>query len=514
DCLAELGLDYLDLYLVHFPVAFDESGDVHQNLFPLRDDGDVKMLDSVSIVDTWKAMTQLDKKKARAVGVSNHTQEHLQALIDATGVTPAANQIERHPRLLQTEFVKWCGEKGIHITEYSTFGNNMVGEPLLIQHKTVKEIADRLNASPAQVILAWAQVGGHSVIPKSVTASRIRDNFKEIELPKEDFEKIEQIGKEERRRYNIPYTANKPRWPVNIFNEPEEKDAPHKYDNAIAPDGDLEDGCRLEEAQALRLYLDDKIDVAEATSLITGPTESSEDPGGDLPNLWGLLRDTLIELPNSQQKVVRLISNIRDLPKFDLDSRGKKRSGPLEDLSRSLWHDLPSFANQWYDGNWWYYQNEWREKPHLYSSQERVNQIANLARAEALFAQTDILGERVKYEGLSRLCDTLEDSKAVIEIEIFAVREWLLHARDLLFDMSQTPRMHNRLLSNSDIRDKIAKHEMHIDIKDERNLWQGSGGSNLERWNFWKQRLQILQGDDALDEETKKTVREALDAMR
>ncbi|KAH0040867.1 aldehyde reductase-like protein, partial [Aureobasidium melanogenum] len=159
DCLAELGLDYLDLYLVHFPVAFDESGDVHQNLFPLRDDGDVKMLDSVSIVDTWKAMTQLDKKKARAVGVSNHTQEHLQALIDATGVTPAANQIERHPRLLQTEFVKWCGEKGIHITEYSTFGNNMVGEPLLIQHKTVKEIADRLNASPAQVILAWAQVG-------------------------------------------------------------------------------------------------------------------------------------------------------------------------------------------------------------------------------------------------------------------------------------------------------------------------------------------------------------------
>ncbi|KAG9550969.1 hypothetical protein KCU71_g627, partial [Aureobasidium melanogenum] len=276
----------------------------------------------------------------------------------------------------------------------------------------------------------------------------------------------------------------------------------------------LEDGRRLEEAQALRLYLDDKIDVAEATSLITGPTESSEDPGDDLPNLWGLLRDTLIELPNSQQKVVRLISNIRDLPNFDLESRGKKRSGPLEDLSRSLWHDLPSFANQWYDGSWWYYQNEWREKPHLYSSQERIDQIANLARAEALFAQTDILGERVKYEGLSRLCDTLEDSKAVIETEIHAVREWLLHARDLLFDMSQTPRMHNRLLSDSDVRDKIAKHEMHFHVKDERNLWQGSGGSNLERWNFWKQRLQSLQGDDALDEETKKTVREALDAMR
>ena len=118
DCLAELGLDYLDLYLVHFPVAFDESGDVNTNLFPMKGE-DVKMLDDISIVDTWKAMTQLPKEKARAVGVSNHTKEHLQALIDGTGVTPAANQIERHPRLLQSELIQYCKEKNIHITEYS-----------------------------------------------------------------------------------------------------------------------------------------------------------------------------------------------------------------------------------------------------------------------------------------------------------------------------------------------------------------------------------------------------------
>ncbi|KAI4739650.1 hypothetical protein E4T50_09902 [Aureobasidium sp. EXF-12298] len=269
------------------------------------------------------------------------------------------------------------------------------------------------------------------------------------------------------------------------------------YDNAIAPDGDPEDGCRPGEAQALRLYLDDKINVVEATRLMTEPTESSEDPGDDLPNFWGLLQDALIELPNSQQKVVRLISKIRDLPNFDLDSHDKKRSGPLEDRSSSLWHDLPSFANQWYDGNWWYYQNEWRQKPQLYSSPDKIVEITNLARAEALFAHTDILDDRVKYEGLSRLCDTLEDSKAVIEIEIHA-----------------TPHMHNRLLSNSDIRDKIAKHEMHVSVKDERDLWQGSGGSSLERWNFWKQRLRELQDDNDLDGDTKKVVREALDAMR
>ncbi len=104
----------------------------------------------------------------------------------------------------------------------------MVNEPLLIEHETIKEIAKRVDATPAQVILAWSQVGGHSVIPKSVTPSRIQANFKEIELSKEDFEKVEALGKKDPRRFNIPYIANKPRWPINIFGEPEEKDAPHK----------------------------------------------------------------------------------------------------------------------------------------------------------------------------------------------------------------------------------------------------------------------------------------------
>ena len=124
DCLAELGLDYLDLYLVHFPVAFDQPNDPNNKLFPRQadsdhPDGDIKITDKISIVDTWRAMTKLPKEKARAVGVSNHTIEHLKALIDQTGVTPAANQIERHPRLLQPELIQFCKEKNIHITQYS-----------------------------------------------------------------------------------------------------------------------------------------------------------------------------------------------------------------------------------------------------------------------------------------------------------------------------------------------------------------------------------------------------------
>ncbi|KAJ5393014.1 hypothetical protein N7501_007954 [Penicillium viridicatum] len=233
-CLAELELDYLDLYLVHWPVAF-QKGDSY---FPLVanstvEGGDVIIDDGVSIVDTWKAMTQLPKSKARSVGVSNHKIEHLEALIKGTGVVPAANQIERHPVLQSNDLIEYCQQKGIHITAYSAFGNNMLDIPLLITRPEVKEVAESVakrtgqEVSPAHVILAWSQVGGHSVIPKSVTPSRIRDNFKEIELTPEEVEKVSVLG-QNRKRYNVPYAANKPRWNIDIFGEPEEKAADHK----------------------------------------------------------------------------------------------------------------------------------------------------------------------------------------------------------------------------------------------------------------------------------------------
>ncbi|KAJ5666610.1 hypothetical protein N7462_011019 [Penicillium macrosclerotiorum] len=233
-CLAELELDYLDLYLVHWPVAFQKG----ESYFPLVENssvegGDVIIDDGVSIVDTWKAMTQLPKSKARAVGVSNHTVPHLEAIINATGVVPAANQVERHPALQSNDLIEFCQKKGIHVTAYSAFGNNVLGVPLLITHPEVKAVAESVSkrtgqeVTGAHVILAWSQVGGHSVIPKSVTPSRIRDNFKEIELTPEEVKQVTAIGNE-RRRYNTPYTANKPRWDINIFGEPEEQPAGHK----------------------------------------------------------------------------------------------------------------------------------------------------------------------------------------------------------------------------------------------------------------------------------------------
>ncbi|GJC78839.1 aldehyde reductase [Colletotrichum tofieldiae] len=224
ETLKELELEYLDLYLIHWPVAFKKDGD---KLFPLASENEVDLDQGVSLVDTWKALINLPKSKVKNIGVSNFTVEDLQTVIDATGVVPAVNQIERHPLLQQNDtLIKYAKEKGIHITAYSAFGNNGFGLPLLIENDTVKKIAQRLNATPAQVVLAWSQVGGHSVIPKSVTPSRIQSNFQEVKITDEDVAAINEIGKEP-RRYNIPFTY-KPRWNINIWDEKEEQEATNR----------------------------------------------------------------------------------------------------------------------------------------------------------------------------------------------------------------------------------------------------------------------------------------------
>lgn len=170
--LKQLGLDYLDVYLIHWPVPF-LPGD---NLFPKDSNGDLAVdWDGPSIVDTWKEMVRIQKetKKARAVGVSNFTVEQLKKIIDATGVVPAVNQIECHPTLIQPELFKFCKDKGIVITAYSPLGNNITGKARVIDSPEVKEIAERLGKTPAQVLIAWATKNGFSVIPKSVTPERI-----------------------------------------------------------------------------------------------------------------------------------------------------------------------------------------------------------------------------------------------------------------------------------------------------------------------------------------------------
>jgi len=222
--LKEIGVDYLDLYLIHWPAAFVPG----KGLYPPHPSGKhtVELDTQTSYVDTWKAMIALPKSKVRAVGVSNCSIPILKAIIDATGVTPAANQIEAHPLLPQDELVAFSKEHNIHITAYSPLGNNAIGLPLLIENPVVKEVAKKLGATEAQVLIAWGVYRGYSVIPKSVHEARIKSNFQQVQLSKEDYEKVSSIVGGKPTRMNIPFRYDLP-WDVAIFEEPEEATATH-----------------------------------------------------------------------------------------------------------------------------------------------------------------------------------------------------------------------------------------------------------------------------------------------
>lgn len=196
-----LDTDYVDLYLIHWPVAWKRGSE----LFP-KEDGKSAVID-VDVLDTWKAMIEkvLKTGKAKAIGVSNFSQDELERLIKETGVTPAAHQIELHPYLQQKDFVKWHKEKGIVITAYSPFGNQnefyATGKNYgkLIEDPVLVEIGKKYGKTGAHVALAWGYTNGHSVIPKSKTPKRIADNMEGcFKLTDEEMQKIAGIDKKAR----------------------------------------------------------------------------------------------------------------------------------------------------------------------------------------------------------------------------------------------------------------------------------------------------------------------------
>lgn len=175
DSLANLGVDYLDLYLMHWPVSLKKGAP----LPPTADD-----MDSVPLQETWEALTRLvDRGLTRAVGVSNFSVGKLEILI-ASGVVPAVNQVEMHPFLQQTELVRFCHEHGIHVTAYAPLGSNDrpprvkdETDPVLLDDPELAAIAEVEERTPADVLLRWSVQRGVVVIPKSVTSSRIVSNL-------------------------------------------------------------------------------------------------------------------------------------------------------------------------------------------------------------------------------------------------------------------------------------------------------------------------------------------------
>lgn len=207
--LKDLQTNYLDLFLIHWPVAFPKSTE----RFPVDPFTEQISVIDVPIADTWRAMEALVAKgKVRSIGVSNFTQKKIETLLKSAIIPPAVNQIEAHAYLQQPELLKWSHEKGIVVAAYSPLGNNIYNLPRAVDDETVIGLAKQLGKEPAQLLISWAVQRGTVVLPKSVTESRIRDNFQDFELPKEVFDKITALDK--RTRYNFPARLG-----VDIFDE-------------------------------------------------------------------------------------------------------------------------------------------------------------------------------------------------------------------------------------------------------------------------------------------------------
>ncbi|KAL5043870.1 hypothetical protein BDW71DRAFT_187183 [Aspergillus fruticulosus] len=188
--LSKLGLDYVDLYLVHWPLAMNPNG--NHELFPKLPDGSRDLVREHSHVTTWKGMEELitnNSDKVKAIGVSNYSKRYLEELLPQVKIVPAVNQIENHPALPQQEIVDLCKEKGILITAYSPLGST--GSPLF-KADAIVAVAERRGVTPASVLLSWHLARGSSVLAKSVTPSRIEENRKLVKLEPED---VELIGK-------------------------------------------------------------------------------------------------------------------------------------------------------------------------------------------------------------------------------------------------------------------------------------------------------------------------------
>lgn len=194
--LERLGLDYVDLYLVHFPVAFkcDSIKDGNLLCFPLLPSGkrDVDIVDW-DFVKTWRLVQHLPETgKCKAVGVSNFSINNLKKLLDSDEkfVVPTVNQIEVHPQLPQNDLIEYCKQHGIVVEAYSPLGSS---SSEMLTNDTLKAISEKYDAQPAQILINWGVSRGYCVLPKSVTPKRIEANAKVIDISDQDLLKITNI---------------------------------------------------------------------------------------------------------------------------------------------------------------------------------------------------------------------------------------------------------------------------------------------------------------------------------
>lgn len=178
--LKDLQLDYLDLYLIHWPVAFKPEVEG----FPEGPE-DFLSLEEAPLIETWNEMLKAKKQGlVKHIGVSNFSIPKLKDLMKETDHAPEMNQVELHPYLQQNKLLEFCSKNDINVTAYSPLGSGdrpdqmkADNEPSLLENPTIVKIAKKHGASPGQILIKWSEQRGTAVIPKSTNEGRIKDNL-------------------------------------------------------------------------------------------------------------------------------------------------------------------------------------------------------------------------------------------------------------------------------------------------------------------------------------------------
>ena len=194
--LKKLQLDYVDLYLIHTPFAF-QPGDEQD---PRDANGNVIYDKGVTLLDTWRTLEGLvDEGKCKAIGLSDVSLEKVKEIFEAARIKPAVVHVESHPYLPQWQLFDYCRKNGIVFQAFAALGHS--SEPNLLEDPVITAIAKRVNKTPAQVLLAWAIQRGTALLTTSKTPGRIKENFEISAIPEDALREITE-GIKSRVRFN------------------------------------------------------------------------------------------------------------------------------------------------------------------------------------------------------------------------------------------------------------------------------------------------------------------------